>query len=410
MKNHLSLFSAVGIEIEYMLVNPDTLTIEPKSSDILTRLAGGNIANEIEFGDIAVSNELVSHVIELKMNGPAPLAAELDNQFHNCLTKNLRPTLDGANLTLLPSGAHPWLSPNDAAIKLWPHGDKKIYQAYDRIFGCHGHGFSNLQSVHINLPFANDEEFYRLHSAIRLVLPLIPAFCASTPFIEGKFHGMVDNRLKFYKTNQQKISIITGDVVPEFITSIEDYKENILNKIYSALAPDDPEGILQHEWVNSRGAIARFDRFAIEIRVMDSQESPLADIALAAFFNGILQYIINDTDIYLEKPCPTNHLKALLDKSIISGSKTICDDKLILEQFNIQKAKLNLHQLGETLLEKAERYILKQHVATLQEIINNQTLAERMLNAAGTEPGRASLLSLYQDLKQCLWHNELYLL
>lgn len=409
MKSKLNLFSAIGIEIEYMLVNPDDLTIESKSSDILTRLAGGNTVNEVELGDIAVSNELVSHVIELKMNGPAPLTTELDSQFHNCLIKNLKPILDDANLTLLPTGAHPWLSPNDSAIKLWPHGDKKIYQAYDRIFGCHGHGFSNLQSVHINLPFATGEEFYRLHSAIRLVLPLIPAFCASTPFIEGTFHDLVDNRLKFYKSNQQKISIIAGDVVPEFITSIDDYKENILNKIYRALSKDDPEGILQHEWVNSRGAIARFDRSAIEIRVMDSQESPLADIALAAFINGVLQYVINETEVYLEKPCPTEHLKNLLDKSIKAGSKTVCDDKLILEQFNIPKTKLGLGQFGEILIEKAENYIDKQHLNVLEEIIHHQTLAERMINAVGKEPDHASLLSLYQDLRQCLWHNELYL-
>ena len=46
------------------------------------------------------------------------------------------------------------------------------------------------------------------------------------------------------------------------------------------IAPLDPDGTLQHEWLNSRGAIARFDRNAIEIRVLDIQECPVADLAI----------------------------------------------------------------------------------------------------------------------------------
>ena len=50
-----------------------------------------------------------------------------------------------------------------------------MYEAYDRIFDCRGHGWANLQAVHLNLPFSGDEEFGRLHAAIRLVLPIMPA-------------------------------------------------------------------------------------------------------------------------------------------------------------------------------------------------------------------------------------------
>ena len=44
--------------------------------------------------------------------------------------------------------------------------------------------------------------------------------------------------------------------------------------MYRAIDPLDTEGILQEEWLNSRAAIARFDRGAIEIRCMDTQECP----------------------------------------------------------------------------------------------------------------------------------------
>ena len=61
------LFSVLGIEIEYMLVDKDTLAVQPKSDVILHTLAGKSI-NEVVLGDIAASNELVMHVIELKNN------------------------------------------------------------------------------------------------------------------------------------------------------------------------------------------------------------------------------------------------------------------------------------------------------------------------------------------------------
>ena len=52
---------------------------------------------------------------------------------------------------------------------------------------------------------------------------------------------------------------MTGAVVPEPIGSIGEYHERVLEPIYADLAPHDPEGVLRHEWVNARGAIARFD-------------------------------------------------------------------------------------------------------------------------------------------------------
>ena len=118
----------------------------------------------------------------------------------------------------MPSGAHPWMNP-DRDTKLWPHGDDAIYRAYDRIFGCQGHGWSNLQSMHINLPFKDDAEFGRLHAAIRVVLPLLPALAASTPFLDGKNTGLIDARIDTYARNQRSVPSITGRVIPEPVRS-----------------------------------------------------------------------------------------------------------------------------------------------------------------------------------------------
>src|SRR4029079_15241208 len=59
--------------------------------------------------------------------------------------------------------------------------------------------------------------------------------------------------------------------------------------MYREIAAHDEAGVLRHEWLNSRGAIARFDRHAIEIRVADTQECPLADLAIAAAIVGVVK-------------------------------------------------------------------------------------------------------------------------
>ncbi|MBK9976184.1 MAG: hypothetical protein IPP14_15545 [Planctomycetes bacterium] len=69
---------------------------------------------------------------------------------------------------------HPFFDPM-TETKLWPLSNNVVYETHNRIFDCRGHGWSNLQSTHLNLPFANDTEFARLHAAIRMILLILPA-------------------------------------------------------------------------------------------------------------------------------------------------------------------------------------------------------------------------------------------
>src|SRR3990167_7011530 len=172
------LFSVIGIELEYMLVDQTTLDISPHSDNLLEHLAG-KLVNETTLDNIAISNELVLHVIELKNYVPIYPDKTLVKQFQKTLA-TIQAYLNTKHMTLLPTAAHPWMNPT-LETKRWIHGDQIIYQTYDKIFNCKGHGWANLQSVHVNLPFANDAEFSSLHSSIRLLLPLLPALAASSP-------------------------------------------------------------------------------------------------------------------------------------------------------------------------------------------------------------------------------------
>ena len=92
----LRLFEAVGVELEYAIVDAESLAVRP-IADRLLEAAAGRIASETLRGPLAWSNELALHQVELKTNGPAPGLAGLAGDF--------AAGVDEANALLAPMGA-----------------------------------------------------------------------------------------------------------------------------------------------------------------------------------------------------------------------------------------------------------------------------------------------------------------
>ncbi|CEK09503.1 glutamate-cysteine ligase family protein [Legionella hackeliae] len=399
------IFSVLGIEIEYMLVDTQHLNVQPQSDLILKALAN-ELVNEVSLGDIAVSNELVLHVLELKNDGPKPPDAPIAQQFQQAIEK-LHPLLAANNLQLLPTGAHPWMDPLKET-KRWPHGNRDIYHQFDAIFNCQGHGWANLQSMHVNLPFANDEEFNQLHNAIRLILPLLPALAASTPFLDGKKTGLNDSRLYYYGKNQQGIPSISGSIIPEFISSEEQYRQEILAPMYQAISPHDPKKILQYEWLNSRAAIPKFDYKAIEIRILDSQECVQADIAIALAIRSILKHWQTNSFYYLDKPCETRRLKAVYDETIKSGFAVQVEDSELSRQWQLPNRTMTMRDVWSHLIEKVSGELDYSTQRALEFILSQGNLSERLLNACGNNINHPTLMHVYRQLSHCLMTNQLF--
>jgi len=288
---------------------------------------------------------LALHVIELKTNGPAKTLKGLPELFLKNLT-NIQKILDEMNAKLLPGAMHPWMDPYKET-KLWLHDSKEIYDTYDRIFNCQGHGWSNLQSMHINLPFADDREFKLLHSAIRTILPILPAMSASSPIVDGEITGLMDTRLEVYRRNAERIPSITGLIVPEAVSSEQEYQDVILKPMYKDIAKYDPEKILQEEWLNSRGAIARFDRNAIEIRVLDTQETPAVDLALATVTTKVIKKLTEGkwSSNHEQNKLETAKLADILMATIKDAEYAVISDKAFLNLFRFPEKKCNAKEL-----------------------------------------------------------------
>lgn len=408
MNRHFHLFEAYGIEMEYMIVDRDTLDVKPICDKVIEALAG-EISNDFSLGRIDISNELVMHVIEFKCNGPQKDLVRMQNDFQEQIV-TINTFMEKWNACLLPTAMHPWMNP-DRETKLWPHGNNEIYASYNRIFDCRGHGWSNLQSVHINLPFANDREFGQLHAAIRIVLPLLPALAASSPLVEGKVTGSQDSRLGFYMANQRRIPSIIGSVIPEKVFTQADYNEKILHKIYKDIGPSDPDGILQEEWLNSRAAIARFERHAIEIRVLDIQEAPLADFAIIALVVSLVKSLVDEQWIsYAEQmKADEDELRVIFKEASEQGLNFAIHNAFLLKVFGESKP-ITMRKLWGKILHtlSTQDYEIKNFVKPAQHLLEHGNLATRILKNLGENPSREAIKIEYRKLAQSLISGQFY--
>lgn len=402
-KRPVRLFEGLGVEMEYMIVDSSSLRVLPVA-DLLLQDAAGKITNEWPRNGMAWSNELVLHVVEIKTNGPAVHLAELGHAFH-AEAAAINDLLEPRNARLMPSAMHPLMDPFNE-VKLWPHEYNPIYEAYHRIFNCRGHGWANVQSTHLNLPFYGDDEFEKLHAAVRVLLPLIPALAASSPIADGNIKAFLNYRMEMYRINSLRIPSITGKIVPEPVFSEAAYREQILEPMYRDIALYDPDGILQDEWLNSRGAMSRWDRNTIEIRVMDIQETPFADIAILEWVVALARRLTQQKQCSLtdQKRWTEHDLYDLMMNIIQNGEQAVINNSDYLSLFGIPHQKTTAGELCRHLYEEwmDPAAISNRSKELLQLIFDEGPLARRILKALPKNHTPNQLEVLYRKLCDCL--------
>ena len=400
-----NLFEVIGVELEYMVVRSDNLEVLPVVDKLLKNLESDEINEREITGTPAVwSNELASHVLEFKVGKPVKSLDGLSGLFHEQIIQANHELSDLEGI-ILPGAVHPWMDPKKD-FHVWRHGNRKIYETFNRIFDCRSHGWANLQSTHLNFPFSSDEEFGKLHTAIRMLIPIIPALCASSPYLDGRFSGYMDARMEVYRSNSQRIPAIAGLVVPEPVASEDEYNRLILDPIATAVEPYDTDRVLESIWVNSRGCIARFDRGSIELRTMDIQECSRADIALAYLVNGALKLLVegklSETGYQLD--LSTESLHAIMLECDLEAESAIISDSHYINGLGIGKTSC---RAGDIWAELATRIIESSspHFDPVNTIISKGTLARRLFKQLGENPGGIDLLNTYRQLANCAFSN-----
>ncbi|MCB1214974.1 MAG: glutamate--cysteine ligase [Deltaproteobacteria bacterium] len=402
-----SLFEVYGVEIEYVLVKEDSLDVLPKVDQLLASLALKPASDVDLSGGVGLSNELVRHVVEVKNDPPLSSLTEIAQKIFLALSSIQEP-LNQLQACLLPTGMHPWMDPAKETL-LWQGDYQEVYHQYHRLFNCYRHGWANLQSTHLNLPFKGDKEFCQLHTAIRVLLPLLPALAASSPVAEGKITDYQDTRLHYYASNQAKLPILSGGIIPEAIASEQEYWEKILDPIEKAIRPLDAEEVLEPIFLNSRGVIARFDRHALEIRLLDTQECVGADLALASLVVWVLKKMVEEKWSSFESQFSFSQdlLKKQLAQSISLGEQAPIVDTDYGRLFGFSSGKRqDLKTLWRFLWQQSE--VEDFFRPFLEARFKYGSLSQRILKHLAGDLSKDHLKKVYSQLADCLKKNQVY--
>ena len=271
----------IGTEHEFS-INDCRFNPLPVSDEILKTICG-RYESEILFGEVKLGKELQKTVLEIIPRTPADDLKILESHLITGIQKFYRIFPD--QYRLLGLGMHPSLRLEQTAV--WNHDEGEYYEAYDRLFNIQQHGWLNIQALQINLSYRNSKELISQYNRIRSLIPYLIAITASSPFVEGKLTGSMDNRLLYYRENQKEIPQICNGIIPEKIRSVTEYQA-MQEEIFSHLRERDA-GILCEEWLNSSGVIIRFSRKCLEIKALDEQECIHSDMAVCAFVRSLLR-------------------------------------------------------------------------------------------------------------------------
>lgn len=272
-------FEVCGIELEYAIVDRDLNAVS--LVDPALRVFAGRPTSDVTLGVVGFSNEIVDHVLEIKTEVPLKSLVDTEEVLVEGIRRFSAVLAEKFDARLMPTGMHPWLDPKKS--QLWTRSNRRIYDTYARLFDVKTHGWANVQACHVNLPLGSDDEAVRMMNAAAMLVPYLPAIAASTPMHDGDLQPAVDNRLAWILQHQTRVPESCGQLVPEPITSLGQYKKDILGRMYEAVDKLPDAAVLRREFFNARGAVFKFSRKSMEVRVIDVQECIKMDMAIAAF-------------------------------------------------------------------------------------------------------------------------------
>lgn len=388
----------MGPEHEFSVVN-DELVAQPIVDQIIKGFCG-KFVNFVEQPGFTFGKELQLHVMEIKANVPFDSPQIFEETMQGAVMSLSEILWSKYGSHLLGTGMHPFLRLNETQI--WHHRHKMVYHEYSKAFNLNRHGWLNIQSFHLNLPYSNEKTGVLMHNLLAYLCAYLPAISASSPICEGLLGAKLDNRLQFYKENQREVPSVTGDVIPDPISSFAEYRADVIGRYSQGLASAGiGKTLLFKEWVNSRGVIFRFDRKALEIRVLDEQECIKSDVALSCFIRACLRGLI------------ANNPPSLPHDLLVSDFNSVITKGLDAEVQHPPggTAKQVCKALLKTAYENADE-CEKGYLWLIEKRINEGSLSgiirERVSRRAQKTNLTEAIQSIYSRLIRCLADNDPY--
>ncbi len=164
-------------------------------------------------------------------------------------------------------------------------------------------------------------------------------------------------------------------------------------------------------WVNSRGAIPRFDRGSIEIRLMDIQECPSADMATIELVIETIKALVNEKfmGVQGQMKIHTEVLANILDETTRSGQSVNISAVEYLDVFGLKQFS-TAKQIWEHILNRLVQgnHALEKWKPELSIILGEGTLSDRILKSLNGDHSHEAIKTVYGKLASCLAQNKMF--
>ncbi len=408
---HYRPFEVAGVELEYPVVDRD-LNVAHRVEEAFRTLAGRR-CSDVDLGAVGLSNEIADHVLEVKTQAPVRSLAEAEEVLVEGIQRFSAVLRDQFDARLMPTGMHPWMDPR--AGRLWRRSNARVYDTYARLFDVKSHGWMNVNSCHLSLPMGREAESVAMLNAAALLVPYLPALAASSPMYDGELQPAADGRLAWILEHQARIPELQGEIVPEYIDSLADYRRRILGGMYSALDRIPDTGPIRHEFFNARGAVFKASSKRMEVRVLDTQECVRMDMAVSSFVRSALKTL---TQRVMEgrAPLPAHAVLVADFRAVVrDGSRARVTAPHFGSVARDADGRADVRDVLRVLLEDARRSVRRDEAEYLElagRIIEAGTLSERIRAAllpfqeAEDEVFTDAARRIYIELMDCLEANE----
>lgn len=250
----------IGIEEEYLLVDPDTLALSEAPDELMQ-------ACQAELGDL-VSPEFLQCQIEV---GTPVCASVAEARTH---LQHLRQTIaqEAAKFDLVPiaAGNHPFSAWRDQH-----HTDKARYNDLQRDLGGVARRLL-ISGLHVHVGLPDPEDRIDIMNQLTYFLPHLLALSASSPFWQGEDTGLASYRLTIFDNLPR-----TG--LPPRFSSWSEYQRSVEAIVELGLIEDASK-----IWWDLRPS-ARFP--TLETRAMDVPPRAEVSLTLAAIIQSLTRFL-----------------------------------------------------------------------------------------------------------------------
>jgi carboxylate-amine ligase len=392
------LLDVLGPEHEFSIVNEELKPL-PIADQVIKDYCG-QIVDFVHLPKFVFGKEAVLHQMEIKAKKPFKSPRDFEEYMQNACSTLLEFLNKKYNAQLLGTGMHPTLTLEDTSR--WPHSNQTIERELRRLFNFKSHGWLNTQSFQLNLPYSNEKEALILYNALTQLCAYLPALSASSPICEGHLCPDADLRLLNYKSKTHEIPSIAGDVVPEYIASLDQFQRDVVDKYSQELAKAGAmENLLRAEWMDQRGIIFRNSRQAVEIRVMDEQECIKSDVALSCFIRATVRGLITTGN----QPPPHETLAADYDAIVKNGLNAVT---LHPEGKTARQVCLHFFSIAQEHATENEKEYLWLVKKRIEEGNLSELIRDRVSNKSKKTDPKDAIITVYLDLAEALAENKPY--